>query len=130
MDGSLLLNMRSYHGKGQRASSISTDGGATWGPSIDEPALPDPVCQGSLIRYDAKSLLFSNAGDAKKRVKLTVRKSLDDGKTWPIAKTICAGPSAYSALARLADGTILVAYERGPYREIVLARIDPKWLDE
>jgi sialidase-1 len=127
-DGSLLMNMRSYRGKGQRATAISSDGGATWGPCVDEPALPDPVCQGSLIRYDDKSLLFSNAGDAKKRVNLTVRKSLDDGKTWPIAKTICAGPSAYSALARLADGTILVAYERGPYREIVLARIDPEWL--
>jgi sialidase-1 len=127
-DGSLLMNMRSYRGKGQRATAVSTDGGETWAPCVDEPALPDPVCQGSLIRGTDKTLLFSNAADPKRRVNLTVRMSSDDGKTWPVAKTICKGPSAYSALAQLADGTILLAYERGPYREIVLARIDPTWL--
>jgi sialidase-1 len=127
-DGSLLMNMRSYRGKGQRATTVSTDAGETWGPSVDEPALPDPVCEGSIIRYSDKTLLFSNAADARKRVNLTLRRSDDDGKTWPIATTICAGPAAYSALARLADGTILLCYERGPYREIVLVRIDPKWL--
>ncbi|MBK7927877.1 MAG: exo-alpha-sialidase [Bryobacterales bacterium] len=29
-DGSLLLNMRSYHGKNRRAVAVSVDGGLTW----------------------------------------------------------------------------------------------------
>ena len=48
----------------------------------------EPVCQASLIRYewgrgDATGvLLFSNPADEKRRVKMTVRLSKDDGKTW------------------------------------------------
>jgi sialidase-1 len=36
-DGSLLHNMRSYHGKNRRAVATSTDGGLTWSPvTLDE----------------------------------------------------------------------------------------------
>src|SRR5574337_797243 len=50
-DGSLLLNMRSYAGKHQRAVALSHDGGLTWSPVQLDPALIEPVCQASMIRY-------------------------------------------------------------------------------
>ena len=131
-DGSLLLNMRSYRGKSRRATSTSTDGGLTWSPCADDAALVEPVCQGSLIRFseEPSRWLFSNPADPKKRINLTVRLSLDEGKTWPIAKAVCPGSSAYSALARLSDGSIGLLYERNDYREIAFARIDPAWLEK
>jgi sialidase-1 len=62
---------------------------------------------------------------------MTVRASLDDGKTWPQARLLYSGPSAYSDLAVLADGKIACLYERGikhPYETITLARFTSDWL--
>ncbi|MEI7781244.1 MAG: riboflavin kinase, partial [Planctomycetota bacterium] len=39
----------------------------------------------------------------------------DDGTTWPVKFVVDSGPSAYSTIARLADGKLGVLYERGPY---------------
>jgi hypothetical protein len=44
---------------------------------------------------------------------MTVRLSLDEGKIWPVAKLLHVGPSAYSDLAVLPDGTICWLYEAG-----------------
>jgi len=48
-DGSLLLNMRSYHGKNRRAVQRSIDWGASWAPLRLDDALIEPVCQASMI---------------------------------------------------------------------------------
>lgn len=58
------------------------------------------------------------------REKLTVRLSCDEGKTWPVARVLQAGASAYSCLTVLSDMTIGCLHERGPMsREtIVFAR--------
>jgi sialidase-1 len=139
-DGSLLVNTRMQgHWQGLRGIATSTDGGATWTAITHEKQLPCPKCQGSLLRYDDQRLLFSNPHppdpkDGKpsgSRVRLTVRTSLDDGQTWPIAKVLHTGPSAYSTLARLPDGTILCLYEtgeKGPYQMLRLARFNLEWL--
>ena len=47
-DGTLMLNSRSYRGKACRGISLSKDGGATWEPTTDDPALVESVCQASL----------------------------------------------------------------------------------
>jgi hypothetical protein len=41
------------------------------------------------------------------RIPATV--SRDDGKTWPVSKTLHEGPAAYSCLAVLPDKTIFSA---------------------
>ena len=77
-------------------------------------------------------MLFSNPADTM-RVKLTVRISYDEGETWPGAKAINSGPSAYSSLAVLPDMTIGCLYERGmqnPYEKISFARFDIEWLTD
>lgn len=62
---------------------------------------------------------------------MTVRVSHDEGKTWPVAQLLHAGPAAYSCLAVLPDGTIACLYERGDkhaYETITLARFTMDWL--
>jgi sialidase-1 len=43
---------------------------------------------------------------------MTVRMSLDDGRTWPVSKTIDPGGSAYSCLAALRNQRIFLFYEK------------------
>ena len=95
----------------------------------------------SIIAYPAKpgTLLFSNphtlalekdgvekpAGRGK-RENLSIKLSPDDGKTWPVNKTLDLGPSAYSDLAVLPDGTVLCLYEGKA--DIQVARFNLDWL--
>jgi len=139
-DASLLLNMRNYHGVDggdkekarKRAISRSLDGGETWPELWFDDTLIEPVCQASLIAYPAKrALLFANPASRESRVRMTVRASLDQGKTWPAAKIIYEGPSAYSCLAVLRGGNIGLLYERGTknaYEKITFARFSFYWL--
>jgi sialidase-1 len=137
-DGSLLHNMRSYRDKNLRATATSTDQGANWSPVSFDPALIEPVCQASLLRFSWPTerkpgmVLFSNPASTK-RENLTVRLSYDDAATWHVARTLYAGPSAYSCLVVLPDGMIGCLYECGlktPYERIVLAKFPAAWLVE
>jgi len=135
-EGSLTMNMRCYQGKNRRAVSTSKDGGLTWTPPVLNEALIEPVCQASFLRYtlagpqDRNRLLFSNPASTS-RVNMTVRLSYDEGKTWPVARTINPGPSAYSCLTVLPDLSIGCLYERGErhaYEKITFARFSLDWL--
>jgi sialidase-1 len=138
-DGTLLLNMRSYHGKGCRAVATSRDGGETWSAITHDAALVEPVCQAALVTAPLDTatcacdrLLFANPA-SRKRENLTVRLSEDGGATWTTSKVLHAGPAAYSALAVLKDGRVCCLYERGaknPYERITLARFPMKDLKE
>jgi sialidase-1 len=135
-DGSLLQNMRSYHGKHLRAVATSSDGGLNWSPVKLDPALIEPVCQASLLRYSWPEsgkpgiVLFSNPASTR-RENLTVRLSYDDGATWPVSRVLNPGPAAYSSMAVLPDQKLGCLYECGtkaPYEKIVLARFPVAWV--
>lgn len=129
-DDRLLLNMRNYDRNNRfRQVATSPDGGLTWTNQRFDTTLVEPICQASIRRYswpgeDTKNvILFSNPAHPEKRINMTVRAGFDDGKTWPLKQTLHEGPSAYSDLAVLSDGTALCLYERGtehPYEMIVL----------
>ena len=139
-DGQLMLNMRSYHGNGCRAVATSKDGGETWSELTHHTSLVEPRCQAGFIRYAAGArvdsrnrLLFSNPAHRKERVNMTVRLSHDSGKTWPVSKVIHSGPSAYSCLTVLEDGSVGLLYENGndtPYERISFARFNLEWLTD
>jgi len=116
--GTLLIDMRSYRRRAQRAQAVSRDGGETWSQIRDVPALVDPVCQASLLRLEGAGggLLFSNPAHPKNRVKLTVRASADDGGTWDRSLTLHAGPSAYSCLVQIDAHTAGCLFECGEKR--------------
>ena len=123
-DGRILHNMRSYHGKNCRAIAFSNDGGLNFGPVTLATNLVDSVCQASMLRLRNDEILFANPS-SRTRENLTVRISDDDARSWPRSMTLHAGPSAYSCLGQLPDGTVLCLYECGeksPYKKITLAR--------
>jgi sialidase-1 len=135
-DGSVMLNMRTYRANNRRLVAVSKDGGKTFSKPVEDETLVEPVCQASILRLPAgkngekAGLLFSNPASTK-REKMTVRLSTDDGKTWPHAKPLHAGPAAYSCLAVLPNGDIACLYERGtknPYETITLARFTRGWV--
>ena len=75
-------------------------------------------------------VLFSNPASTN-RERLTIRLSDDQGRTWPVAKLLYPGPSAYSCLTVLPDKRIGCLYERGdrgPYETITFARFSLDWL--
>jgi sialidase-1 len=120
--GRLMLNSRA---KPFRKVAWSSDGGVTWTGWRDEPLLIDPANNGAIINYAPEShwLLFSNTEHASERRNLVVKMSCDDGATWPTRIVVDSGPSAYSTIARLRDGTLGVLYERGDYRAITFVRV-------
>jgi len=138
-DGTVMLNIRSYRGKGQRAVALSEDGGVSWSECVDDPTLVEPVCQAGILRHTwaddrggRSRILFCNPA-GNERAKMTVRLSYDEGQTWPVAKLLNAGPSAYSCLVALPDGTIGCLYETGKeraYETITFARFTLDWLTD
>lgn len=138
----LLINMRNHWGRGgvaeksgKRLVSRSSDGGATWNTERLDPALSDPPCQASLLRYSfatdhARSvLLFANpAGGGRNN--LTVRLSLDEGRTWPKNKLLVPGSAAYSCLARLPDGRVGAIVETDGYMRLGFVSFELTWFDE
>ena len=127
IDDRLMLNMRNYNRNNKRRQiAYSTDGGETWGNQSIDPTLIEPICQAAIHRHPHNILIFSNPADEDARVNMTIRASYDDGLTWPWRRTLHAGPSGYSDLATLADGTTFCLYECGedhPYNAIRLASI-------
>ena len=126
-DGRLMLNMRSFRGKQQRAVSHSRNGGLTWSVPVDSPVLIEPVCQASLIRLPGPQprLVFINPGSRTQRARSTLRVSLDDGQTWPGKHVIYPGPAAYTAATPLPGGQVGLLYERDGYRSITFVRLKP-----
>lgn len=123
-DGTVYINMRSYHGRNRRVSAWSRDEGRTWSDIALDEALTEPVCQGSVLEDGRGGILFSNPASTA-REKLTVRSSRDGGRTWAVQQVLHEGPAAYSDLAVTKDGHVLCFYECGDercYERITLAR--------
>ncbi|MHC4750082.1 MAG: exo-alpha-sialidase [Planctomycetota bacterium] len=132
-NGTLLLSMRNYRGKNQRAFSISHDGGRTWSKPENHEQVYCPTCQSSIHRYSVtpKNIILYSGPGGPGRIGMTIRASYDEGRNWPVSKQLYAGPSAYSDLACLPDGDIVCLYEGGKkhsYEWIRFARFPPKWL--
>lgn len=117
-DGSLMLNMRDNRG-GSRSIAITKNSGSSWEehPSSSS-ALPEPVCQASLLRIslpDGKpALAFFNPDSQKERECLTLKLSFDDGETWPEKyHTLFYEPDGYgySCLTQIDSTTLGVLYE-------------------
>jgi len=134
-NGNWMINSRA-NGKGMRYVHVSNDEGLTW-ESRAEPALIDPGCNGSIIRYTLiedgykkNRLLFSNAKMEKERRNMTVRVSYDEGKSWTEGKTIYEGGSAYSSLTVLKNGDIGLLFEKDGYKENPFVSFSLKWLTD
>ena len=129
--GRLMLNMRNAdRAIKTRHTSTSTDGGKTWSDVAVDTTLIEPICQGSLLSYfynkNKPTLFFSNPANIKNRANLTLRMSVDDGKTWKHNLVLHPGPSAYSDLSVIDKNTIGCFFEAGyakPYEGIVFKTV-------
>ncbi len=129
-NGHLLLNMRNYdRNQKQRQTAISEDGGIIWKDQKHDKTLMEPICQASLQSFEQEgtsALLFSNPASRDERVKMTVRISYDNGASWPDSLVLHSGPSAYSDLVVLENGSIGCLFESGeesPYERIVYSKM-------
>jgi sialidase-1 len=161
-DGRVMLIARNHAPVHRKIVTFSRDGSTGWTPPEFADALIEPVCQASLFSYEDPAaagktrLLFSGPvslarasgaatpGSRRDRENLSVKLSDDDGRTWAATRALEPGPSAYSDLAVLPDGTILCLYENGrpgatrpnsirtdwPYARITLARFNLEWLTD
>ncbi len=140
-DGRVMLIARSVSTANRKLISHSSDGATGWSQPVFHEQLWEPVCMASIVNHPSKpgTLVFSNPhsleldkkGKEKpagrgKRKNLSIKLSHDDGKSWPVSKTLDAGPSAYSDLAVLPDGTVLCLYEAD--QSMVCARFNLEWI--
>ncbi len=116
---------------GVRYFNTSVDGGVTWGTpyfrTTNQPPLPDPKCQGSLLRLMAvetkgPALVMLNAAHPTARSNAVLRVSYDQGRTWPESKVVYGGSSAYSALTEGPSREIGILLEIDNYKRIVFTR--------
>lgn len=111
-DGSWLMSIRNPR-QGHRLHAVSHDRGVTWSQPVAWKDLPDPACDGDIMRYSLRSegarhdrLLHSIPADTAQRRNVSIALSYDEGKSWPVMRTVWEEPSAYSSLTKLPDGSI------------------------
>lgn len=131
----LMMNIRNQQGDVRaRIVAISHDGGARWDTAYFDRNLPDPVCQGTLLTLERRKrghvLAFCNAADTAQRDNLTLRISIDDGKTWKRSYVIDRSPgplksskTAYSDIVRLSRRVVGVLYEKDNYSTITFVPV-------
>lgn len=126
-DGAIMLNMRANKNRNDtsatngRAVAVTYDLGETWtSHPTSFNALREPTCMASIHRHDIpgkgkKSLLvFSNPDSKTARDHMTIKTSLDDGRTWPKKHQVLLDElksRGYSCLTSVDAKTIGILYE-------------------
>lgn len=143
-EGRVMMITRSVSKPNRKIITTSPTGIGSWGTPQFHPQLLEPICMASIlsVRDPAGSgdlLVFTNphqvaldkvgaevpAGRGKRR-NLSIKLSRDHGMNWDNSRVIEVGPSAYSDLAQLPDGTILCLYEGD--QTITCARMNLDWI--
>lgn len=137
-DGRVMVNIRSESQPHRRLVAVSRDGVSRWEVRGFDDALLEPVCMASILRLNWPQpgrpgrILFANPDTTEQtmvrwaldRKRLTVKMSEDDGATWTVLRVLEEGPSGYSDLACLRDGTVFCFYEC----DIVTRMCDDRYL--
>ena len=149
-DGRVMLSSRNGGKAKRRLMTFGPDGATGWSEPVIAQEILEPGCMAGLTSHPGTKdtpgpiLLHSNphTTDTEKQARenVSVNASFDDGQTWPVRRLLKQGPSAYSDLAVLPDGTILCFYESGDpisvvkrkrnwaYSSLKVARFNLSWL--
>ena len=149
-DGRVMLSSRNGKKERRRMMTFGPDGATGWSEPVFASEIFEPGCMAGLTSHPGTKdtpgpvLLHSNpyTTDTEKQARenVSVSASFDDGQTWPVRRLLKPGPSAYSDLAVLPDGTILCFYESGDpisvvkrkrnwaYSSLKVARFNLSWL--
>jgi sialidase-1 len=127
-DGSIMLNMRDDRNRqikdetNGRAVAVTNDLGETWEihPTSNS-ALQEPNCMASIIAADVEMngqkqqvLFFSNPNNKEARVNMTIKASLDQGKSWPKEFQVLLNENqgfGYSCMTMVDENTVGILYE-------------------
>lgn len=133
-NGDVLVSIRKAP---KRYTNVSTDKGLTWGTAAQHADLTDPACNGEIMTYTStldgfnKNRMLHSLCYAGNRTNVSMLLSYNEGVTYPIRKTICAGSSAYSTFTILNDGTIGMYFEDGSTGntyDMIFVRFSLDWL--
>jgi len=115
-DGRVLVTLRDDSG-GPRGAAISHDGGTHFDYAEAPPGakLLGPATEGVMVPIIALadgSLVYSTPLSST-RSNMTVLRSVDNAVSWSVLANVYPGPSTYSALTSLKEGTAIgLAFER------------------
>jgi sialidase-1 len=144
-DGRVMLSIRHESEPHLRGVCISPDGVTGWSEIEFDQQLPEPVCMGSIVRFTEQPahkrnrILFANPHnpESRQRRNVTVKLSYDEGRTWPVGRSIEPGVSGYCDLTVGPGGLIYCFYERASvddsaYRPayLTVARFNLEWLTD
>ncbi|ACU04431.1 conserved hypothetical protein [Pedobacter heparinus DSM 2366] len=121
MDGTLMRNDRpgttEWNASKTRRKSVGSIG-AGFPAFTTVAALPDPKCEGSVLRYNTdlpnRRIIFLNPNGTGQRCNMTARISYDDGLTWPKSRALYSAANCnyqtttvvhggYSSMVKTAD---------------------------
>lgn len=126
--GLVYMTLRSRQGMKARGRAWSGDEGETWSEVEYDTDLPEPSCQGSIVRYDETRVLMAHPSDKEARTRLVVRMSVDDCASWAVARVLEEGYGGYSDLAVTDEGDVLCMYEAYECGKLVMARFGVEWV--
>ena len=109
-DGTVLISVRQ---SGARGYNRSSDGGVTWGTQGYWNELTVNACNGDIIRINDTTLVHS-LPNSLNRENVSLFTSTDEGLTWHSPMLLVGGPSVYSSLTLLHDGSLACYLEKGP----------------
>lgn len=132
VDGRVLLSTRQ---SGPRGYNISEDGGVHWGTQGYWSEMTTNACNGDIIRLSAtdrggeRNVLMHSIPNSMIRESVTIFFSYDEGKTWQDPLLLFNGPSVYSSLTVLPDGSVGAYIEQNPSGacELWFIQIPKKW---
>jgi len=119
--------------------ALSNNGGLTWSDVWEHPEIPTPIVQGSIARvsslaeHGTNRLIISYPLSYTSRVQMTIYMSYDESETWSEEKIVYQGPSGYSEVAVLSDGSIICLFEYGRVQysdKIAFAKCTVDWLTD
>ncbi len=132
-NGEVLISVRR---SGARGWNTSDDGGQTWGTQGTWPEMTVNACNGDMLRLDDGALsgtttLIHSIPNSMQRENVSIFVSHDEGRSWQLARTLVEGPSVYSSLTLLPDGSVACFVEQGPDTdcELWFYRFNRQWLE-
>src|SRR6185436_5652491 len=109
-DGRVMLNVRTRSKENRRVLTYSKDGATGWSKPEFVSQLLEPVCMAGLVTHPGTKLsngkpflIFSNPnalvrvdgkagpGERHDRINVSIKLSYDDGKSWPVNKSLEPG---------------------------------------
>ena len=116
---------------GARGWNRSTDGGQTWGAQSTWPEMTTNACNGDMLRVN-DTLILHSLPNSMQRENVSLFSSTDEGRTWHSPVALFEGPSVYSSLTLLPDGSLAAYIEQNPSGacELWYYRFNLAWLQQ